>query len=115
LYEASSLFKRKIPKGKAGKERTMTEEQAKTKWCPMTRLEGNEEGPFNRMAFSLKRWFKWECTSPYQENAANCIASDCMMWRWQRTPERAKEMGRKALSHEYYEEDGYCGLTGELT
>ena len=49
----------------------MTEDEAKTKWCPMVRWSGgpdikltNREG---KGGFGV---------------AVTCIGSDCMMWRW---------------------------------
>lgn len=38
------------------------------------------------------------------DNARWCIASECMMWRWELTREEAQE-GRTA-------KNGYCGLAG---
>lgn len=49
----------------------LTEEQAKTRWCPMTRLDSSYENnpSLNReMDGSVAR-------------GALCIASECMMWR----------------------------------
>ena len=51
-------------------EMKMTEEEAKTKWCPMVRLEGQYEG-------------ETACNRSYSgdiADAAKCIASNCMMW-----------------------------------
>lgn len=66
----------------------MTEEQARTKWCPMVRTsalrEGNPTGAVTN-----------QCDESYV--ATTCIASDCMMWR----------VG--ALSN-----GSYCGLAGKL-
>ena len=64
----------------------MTEEEAKTKWCPMVRMNlcyeaGKEVGSWNRDG--------GDCM---------CIASDCMMWR------RDKK----------YSDEYYCGLGGKL-
>ena len=44
----------------------MTEEEARTKWCPMVRSVGGVNRGYNgkSMADTL------------------CLASDCMMWRW---------------------------------
>ena len=73
----------------------MTEEEAKTKWCPMVRVVygiGDNRGLF--------------------ESTTTCIASDCMMWRnntidvMVTTPEDA-EIAREHL------EGGYCGLSGK--
>jgi hypothetical protein len=66
----------------------MTEKEAITKWCPMARVRASgdvEEAPaVNR---TLKRSFV----------LAECIASECMMWR-----KDAK-----------YGDSYYCGLGGK--
>jgi len=52
----------------------MTEEEARTKWCPMARVTaGNGHVSFNRDDASMPGYLK-------QAKSANCIASDCMMW-----------------------------------
>ena len=55
----------------------MTEDQAKTKWCPMVRMNG-AEARFGGAPLGPAL----NCTS-YNRNPkeANCIASGCMMWR----------------------------------
>lgn len=75
----------------------MTEEEAKKKWCPMIRpilthdSDGNRYYTNNRLAL---------------KELTNCIASDCMMWRW-KNPEYVKGTEEdKQLS-------GYCGLGGK--
>ena len=45
----------------------MTEEEAKTKWCPFGRMR-DAYGSFNR--------------STYDEGITKCLGSKCMMWRW---------------------------------
>lgn len=68
----------------------MTEDEAKTKWCPMARAwaEGNDGH-----AASINR--------QYQRGKPDidcyCIASDCMMWR----------------SLDGVTVHGYCGLAGK--
>lgn len=70
----------------------MTEQEAKTRWCPFVR-HADTGGSFNR--------------GSEQDNAVNagrsqgacpcrCIGSECMAWRWS---SRVRE-------------DGYCGLAG---
>ena len=65
----------------------MTEVEAKTKWCPESRIPPDNlqvTGPSaNRM----------------QGGDATCLASGCMMWRWY---EKTSET-----------ENGYCGLAGK--
>lgn len=72
----------------------MTEEEAKTKWCPMVRTTwGNvcfaptDQPPAPGRAYDFELVRKPE--------GALCIASDCMMWR--------------AIEPDY----GFCGLAGK--
>lgn len=69
----------------------MTEEEARKKWCPY--------------AFTAAVTKEFSCNRDhdgtiYKEN--NCIASDCMMWRW-------KGNDKKEISTT----SGYCGLGGK--
>ena len=66
----------------------MTEEEAKTKWCPMVRA-GNEAG-CNR-----------------QDASDKCIASGCMMWR-----DYADRI-RNPIIPDEMKGHGYCGLAGK--
>jgi hypothetical protein len=63
----------------------MNEEEAKTKWCPMARVQSAETGP----AYNVR-------DNGLFINEIKCIASDCMMWR-----EIDAIKG------------GYCGLAGK--
>jgi len=80
----------------------MTEEEAKTKWCPMARLVAGQETdeygvtlvPDNQVSFNRMAYTK-ETKLPA---GAYCVASDCMMWRWY------NDGGR---------DQGYCGLGGK--
>jgi hypothetical protein len=79
----------------------MTEEEAKTKWCPMTRYHNNGDagGVY--------------CNKPGDpeslEGSEFCIASDCMMWTWGRTPQEAQ--AQSGISGQYQQSaDGHCGL-----
>ncbi|MFH2074326.1 MAG: hypothetical protein ABIJ57_03120 [Pseudomonadota bacterium] len=65
----------------------MTEEGAKTKWCANTQTRNMADTPQATAA-------SWQ----------NCIASACMMWRWELTREEAE--------NGHYPKDGYCGLAG---
>lgn len=71
----------------------MTEDDAKTKWCPMYQVSG-ADGYNNR-----------DDVPGYPK----CIASDCMMWRttvicMSDDPEILNDVRK----------DGYCGLGGGL-
>jgi hypothetical protein len=80
----------------------MTEEDAKTKWCPFVRVgharEAGEEA-FNRLCDD--QGLDGDDFSHVPE-AALCIASACMAWRWS-TPGTAPAD---------QPERGYCGLAG---
>ena len=68
----------------------MTEDEAKTKWCPMARSVGNGE---NRTPFGAA------------DASCLCLASGCMAWRWARWDgEKAKNLDGKHT--------GSCGLAG---
>jgi hypothetical protein len=56
----------------AGGRDKMTEDEAKKKWCPMIRDCGTYQG----MIYSGVN------SSEGNPAGYNCIASDCMMWRW---------------------------------
>ena len=82
----------------------MTEEEAKTKWCPFVRvLASIDIGP-NPVAI----------TSFNVDNKGSrhgeCIGSACMAWRWACRPGSNGADGRP----KDYPGDGYCGLAGEL-
>jgi hypothetical protein len=75
------------------------EEEAKTKWCPMVRKfisGGSSEIPSFGDAFALTSYNRG------QKNNLNCLASECMMWRW-----CYDSMGETPIK-------GYCGLAGKI-
>ncbi len=80
----------------------MTEDEAKTKWCPVARvvMDGSDNkvvGPFNR-----DHWITDE-TLEDTINRSCCIASACMAWR----TFRGSSINPDATG-------GYCGLAGKL-
>jgi hypothetical protein len=71
----------------------MTEEQAKTKWCPQTHMKT-----------------LWDASVRDGERDPNwpfrCIGSACMAWQW-------RLRGTSAHGDKLYStNDGYCGLAG---
>lgn len=83
----------------------MTEEEAKTKWCPMVRA----------MKAIGSRDDIWETTNrdPKFSDLPTCIGSACMMWRWEKKmevewPEHSAPMARPADPPH-----GHCGLAGK--
>jgi len=74
----------------------MTEQEAKTKWCPMIRSSAGIES---------------NCaTNTYDESYTHpsCIASDCMMWRYKTNG----QMGYDRNPDDICLASGYCGLGG---
>ena len=66
----------------------MTEDEAKTKWCPMVRSSDLEKDVDNCYIKDRNPTY------------SRCIGSDCMMWRWE-LDVRFAEMSKT---------DGHCGL-----
>ena len=63
----------------------MTEQEARSKWCPMGRvLGGVNKGTYNRMEEDGEG-----------SGLSLCLASDCAMWVWDKYK---------------YEIQGHCGL-----
>jgi len=79
----------------------MTEETAKTKWCPMVRIViGHKDDIWQNRAVKNRAEFVAKgCPE------ICCIASDCMMWRWELTREEAQ--------NGYQAKKGYCGFGGK--
>lgn len=63
----------------------MTEDEAKTKWCPTASVPGMTGGK-NRDADGVAIW------------QAHCIGSVCMAWRW--------------VNPDSEVPNGFCGLAG---
>lgn len=81
----------------------MTEQEAKTKWCPAVRFDTGRSG--------VNRWKQSE--PPEEPHALNpvpcrCIASECMAWRWERIPHPNATGG-----FVWGRVHGYCGLAGQ--
>ena len=106
----------------------MTEEEAKTKWCPMARVDlsdGQESKDGYPVTFAMAGVNRLDGNLPIKGSL--CLASGCMMWRWNeqvaklKYPQDAKDTaGRwdqsiiKTYPNEYElaERTGYCGLAG---
>ncbi|AWJ93269.1 hypothetical protein Sp245p_25945 (plasmid) [Azospirillum baldaniorum] len=84
----------------------MTEEQARTKWCPHARQTGvtNRDGG---MCATANR----AGSEHYGVENCNCIASGCMAWRWVRVrDDEGSEDGGAAILTQTY---GFCGAFGK--
>ena len=75
----------------------MTEDEAKTKWCPMVRVANGGSAGFNRNSIGTLRHIEAE---------THCIGSACMMWRdmFDDQP-HASDATRRVR--------GYCGMAGK--
>lgn len=100
----------------------LTEEQAKTKWCPLYRVatSGGDQSTFeidNRPPEHVQpsEGGQWKPTG-FIHPVACCIASECMAWRW---------IGKRSLDNTQWVEPvesgfvgtqqrrGCCGLAGK--
>lgn len=77
----------------------MTEDQAKTKWCPMIRT-----GMVAGMAVNHHVDTRPDGDGVYHNT--RCIASECMMWRWNLEPAKEEILAIYVESTT----DGRCGL-----
>jgi len=83
----------------------MTEEEAKTKWCPSARSFSST----GESATAVNQEAGKPCTP--------CIASACMMWRWGQYPTAwiCPPGGGEGVPTRFAQSntDGYCGLAGK--
>lgn len=93
----------------------MTEEEAKTKWCPHVRSvcgrrnQDNSLGVLSGSVFNSV-WVEDEKDQPIRE--CYCIGSACAMWRWDEgqpapIPGCSDKLQRERPGN------GYCGLAGK--
>lgn len=80
----------------------MTEDEAKTKWCPFA-ISAVNEGSANRMVFTQLPAIGGAT------QAVNCISSACMMWRWDKEWQKFDDVIQATPSNT----SGYCGLAGK--
>jgi hypothetical protein len=90
----------------------MTEDEAKTKWCPFVRHSDDSGGSFNRGMFPGDATNKGRTNDCWQ---CNCIASQCMAWRWDQTRWMLEHDDRGMLMRPPKDgvPRGYCGLAGK--
>lgn len=93
----------------------MTEDEAKTKWCPFSRVVHRDED-------DQASWNRLEEVEDSYPLGASCIASQCMAWRWvQRITNQADldnsfmwSVGGKRPQPQFEDtEHGFCGLAGK--
>ena len=81
----------------------MTEDEAKTKWCPFVRLL-TEVGTGNRVLC--------KDVLSINDEPTNCIGSQCMAWRWNGWQDpNGRRYANKSGDRVHF---GYCGLAGEV-
>lgn len=85
----------------------MTEDEAKTKWCPQTRYVSGGHGRTPVIAGIVATNFT---SGPDGYWRAPCVASACMMWRETKPREWIKGAGRRKGA--WSPADGFCGLAG---
>jgi hypothetical protein len=105
----------------------MTEDEAKTKWCPHAR-----HAKAGSYSYNEQRVDEWSSTASLASGVvsvntdAKCIASQCMSWRWKvTTPEIGETvwLDARGSAHnspffgrpEISDTDGGCGLAGPVT
>lgn len=97
----------------------MTEDEAKTKWCPFARVQCED----NRAAFNRLIGAK-EATDEFRTNfetiLSRCIGSKCMAWRWEPPigDKRDIRLTKRPGEEPKFEDmtpptHGYCGLAGK--
>lgn len=106
----------------------MTEDDAKTKWCPMARY-GVRDNSGAWTGTSHNRAILLDNDSENRESPVTtikCIGSDCMMWRQgqKRNPAWKPRHGMIAYEEQHPADQepayivdpdhGYCGLAGRL-
>jgi hypothetical protein len=82
----------------------MTEDQAKTKWCPHVRFADPIDG--GKPSVEPTTWNRFDGEWDY--TGLLCIASDCMMWR------REKDTYGDDYGKGIPEDRGFCGLAGKV-
>ena len=90
---------------------TLTEDQAKTKWCPMVRYVPARKFSFGRIKVAVNRWLDSDETQ-LSPMPSCCIGSDCMAWRWECTGAVGYFADGTAVEGDH-KESGYCGLAGK--
>lgn len=84
----------------------LTEEEAKTKWCPYgagapTMVSLTKDGAAEYL--------------PVPKERARCIASQCMAWRWNPSDiQREQWIAAGAVHLEKRERQGFCGIAGKI-
>jgi hypothetical protein len=92
----------------------MTEEDAKTKWCPFSRaafIMDKGDGTFDMPVgvSSLNRFMDKGAPQLTNPPACRCLGSACMAWRWAVSPGQKHHDTADGPARG----DGHCGLAGK--
>lgn len=92
----------------------MTEEEAKTKWCPHAGTS-TMLGTISLNILLINRDHAMDgVKDAMQQMGTKCYASDCMMWRWGLELHREGEaIPLTAVDKDGHILHGYCGLAGK--
>lgn len=100
----------------------MTEEDAKTKWCPFARLVTTENGSAGMRMGAPAGHNRYSGKPGELCTASLCIASACMAWREKRETRAFDGVGKEIPTTEvthyaggelrHVVVGGYCGLAG---
>jgi len=90
----------------------MTEDEAKTKWCPMARnlgtlLQAAKPGDKDYVVACGSQNRGYAMGGPLYNSL--CIGSACMAWRWAREPDPADD---HPFIEKFVSVRGYCGAFG---
>lgn len=90
----------------------MTEEEAKTKWCPMVRFSGGELNVIDRIAQQkvMNNRSKAIDIGTTVGAVSTCIGSACMAWRWRTIEITGADMPPYKFAQS--DKEGFCGLAG---
>lgn len=99
----------------------MTEEEAKTKWCPFARVDSDGAAGSNRYPEVEEDGTPSPPDSVVAGLTNTCIGSACMAWRWEREPNQPELLNwangdMKARCPEATRISatiGFCGLAGQ--
>jgi hypothetical protein len=87
----------------------MTEEEAKTKWCPHSFFTGKDA------EVSGNREYFWD-----EDRLPKCMGSACMAWRWAHKKgdfvptEIVRDLHGEKITYKMADDDmGFCGLAGK--
>jgi hypothetical protein len=86
-----------------------TEDEAREKWCPFVRMTQAE-----RMAPAVNRVEGPHAPKGkgYGQTGCQCIASECMAWRWGPDEHTVQRDGRMHITYGKDTGKGECGLAG---